>query len=94
MALGWSITVYRGGHVENVGAGEFFIPVVVDGVTLHHTSLITESRVISSLLSVAVEIVNNNGFPCLYKVHACDVPYTLTDIPDDEILFVEAWDQS
>jgi len=90
--LGWDIRIHRGGTIEypesSIGS-----PRVVGSTVLLYIPPTPNISLIQPISDVAIEELCTNGYPCLYQVRAGDLPYEL-DIPSDELVYVEAWDQS
>ena len=93
MAPGWSITVYRGGRIEDLGTLTY-IPIVEGGVSLHRIPFTPDLDAIMPYRNAATYVINDNGYPCLYSLKACALPFAVAHIPADELVYVEAWDQS
>jgi hypothetical protein len=91
--MSFSVSVIRGGTVGySDEKGRF--PEVRGGERLHYdwnTSVNNTVFRLKEICDQAVEVINNNGFPCLYRVRASALPYEL-DCPDDEIVYMVAWD--
>lgn len=93
MAPGWSIAVYRGGRIEDLGTLAY-IPIIEGGVLLHRVPFTPDLDALARYRNVAVHVINDNGFPCLFSLKAAALPFAVAHIPSDELVYVEAWDQS
>jgi hypothetical protein len=90
--LGWDITVYRGGTIEYPESSTGS-PRVVGGAILLYIPPTPDISLIRPISDAAIEELCAHGYPCLYQVRAGDLPYEL-EVPSDELVYVEAWDQS
>lgn len=89
--LGWTMAIYSGGSVE-VKEG-YGIVGIKDGRCLLYVPATSNIGLLNPIEAVAIETLCASGYPYLYTARAGDLPYTL-DVPDDEIVYIEAWDQS
>lgn len=90
--LGWDIRIHRGGTVVQAEEASGS-PKIVDSTTLLYIPPTPDPLMIRPIREAAVEVLCAHGYPCLYQVRAGDLPYEL-EVPGDELVYVEAWDQS
>lgn len=106
MAIGFDCKVYRGGEVAYEKKKHPRFPHIVGGEQLVALQWHDRSRGYDSdlmmlfgwLESKKVEAISLSGYPCLFSVHAGWIrAYGIAipeEIPNDEALWVEMWDQS
>jgi hypothetical protein len=90
--LGFNLIVHSGGVIER--KANYGLTGVVDSrVLLYISARSNGPDLLGPVKKVAIEELSGSGYPSLYRVRAGDLPYEL-DVPDDEIVYVELWDQS
>lgn len=106
MAIGFDCRVHRGGTVVFDRKKHPRFPSIKDGELLVSIPYYHNDRgydhslmdLFQWLTSKRVETVNLNGYPCLFSVYAGWLrAYGIVipdDIPNNEALWVEMWDQS
>lgn len=90
--LGFSMSVVRNGKISiirdhtRVTGGEVVYSFPATGISLLPVDPV------KLLQENALEVYCSHGYPILFSMKAGDFPFEL-NIPDDEIIHVESWDQ-
>jgi len=91
--LGFDMRVFRNGelvmyrdYVRVTGGDTLysFPPHSINNLPVDPIKLLQES---------AIEVYCRNGYPILFTIRAGDFPLSL-QVPDDEVVYIESWDQS
>lgn len=105
MGIGFNCKVHRGGTVVYELKKQPRFPRIEGGEQVAYLEWHSSNRgydadlmgLFGWLKSKRVETINMNGFPCLFSVHAGWLrAYGIAipkDVPNDEPLWVEMWDQ-